>query len=358
MEIEINSLNWYGRTLDNDGIRYFDYSSSGFSFVLTGKKAEATFVSDPKSWDETAKAVLGIYISETDEDSWKTFPDEPTFRCTLNQKETECVLFESEEEKTVCIRVVKLSEAAFGYAGLKAIAVEGKIQKSVKNFKGPKIEFIGDSITCGYGIDGVWSETTHFSTQTERADKSYAFLTSKKMDSEFQCCSWSGIGITSNYVDPETVNLPYTAWLMPANWPYTDKSLSLRLKLEPEVWDQKRFSPDIVVIHLGTNDISWVRDVEARRLNFVAQYRQLIEAVHRRSPSAKICCILGVMGESLNKSVQEAVDLFSKDFPKVTIKTVFCHEQDEKDGIAIDWHPSAKTHKKVADRLVKALKDM
>ena len=86
---------------------------------------------------------------------------------------------------------------------------------------------------------------------------------------------------------------------MPANWPYTDKSLSLRLGLEPEIWDGSKYIPDIVVIHLGTNDISWVRGIEERRLNFVAQYRQLIEAVHRRSPNAKILCMLGVMGQEM-----------------------------------------------------------
>jgi len=30
--------------------------------------------------------------------------------------------------------------------------------------------------------------------------------------------------------------------------------------------------------------------------------------------------------------------------------------QDEKDGIAADWHPSAITHKKAAEQLAKELK--
>ena len=44
-----NSLKWYGRTLDKDKIRYFDYSASGFEFCFTGTKALADFVSDPQS---------------------------------------------------------------------------------------------------------------------------------------------------------------------------------------------------------------------------------------------------------------------------------------------------------------------
>ena len=144
---------------------------------------------------------------------------------------------------------------------------------------------------------------------------------------------------------------------MPGNWPYTDKSLSLRLGLEPEVWDEKKFSPDIVVIHLGTNDQSWVHGHEERRLGYVAGMRQLVEAVHRRSPKAKICCCLGIMGQELCDSVEEALKLFHDDFKNVPVKFVKFPVQDEKDGIAADWHPSATSHKKMAQILSDELRD-
>mgnify|MGYP003508277731 FL=1 len=225
--------------------------------------------------------------------------------------------------------------------------------KSIENSK--KIEFIGDSITCGYGIEGVF-EKDSFTTQQERADKSYAFLTAKKLKTSFNCVSWSGIGIISNYVD-ETVNIPNNAVLMPMIWPYTDKSLSLRLGIEPEVWDSSKFSPDIIVINLGTNDSSFVRQVEERRLAFVSGYRQLLEAVHRRSPNAKICCCLGVMGQLLCDSIEEAISLFSKEFKNTEIKFVKFPVQDDNDGIAADWHPSTTTHQKMAAQLSEELKN-
>lgn len=356
MNVKNDDLIWFGRNLDNNGIRYFDYSASGFSFVLKGKKAVATFLSDGDKWNLENKGVLGVYITEGSELSWAALPENPDYRITLNSSETEFVLFEADEEKTVGITVIKLSEAAFGYAGLKNLEVDGSVLKTEKPSASLKMEVIGDSITCGYGIEGVWGKDT-FTTQQERADMSYAFLTARQLNAELQCCSWSGIGLTSNYVDPATINLPDTNWLMPANWPYTDKSLSLRLGLEPEVWDGSRYEPDVVVMHIGTNDISWVRGIEERRLNFVAQYRQMIEAVHRRSPKAKILCILGVMGQELCDSVFEAVKIFTKDFPAVTIKAVKSPVQLEEDGIAADWHPSPKTHKKLASQLVSEIKN-
>ena len=353
MKISAEKLTWFGRYLDNEGIRYFNYSSSGFCFVFKGKRAFTTIISDADDWEDVNKGVLGVYISEGDDCSWESFPEEPDFKITLNKKVNDCLLFESSVEKTVCIRVIKLSEAAFGFAGFKQLEIDGEILPS-KLPPAQKIEYIGDSITCGYGVEGVWGKDV-FTTQQERADKSYAFLTAKNLKAQFQCCSWSGIGITSNYVDPATINLPDTHWLMPAVWPYTDKSLSLRLGLEPEIWDESRFSPDLVVINLGTNDISWVRGLEERRLAYVSGLRQLIEAVHRRSPKAKICCCIGIMGSELNESVREAVSLFNQDFPKVPAKVVLFPVQDEKDGIGADWHPTAKTHQKAAEILAKEI---
>ena len=354
-KLNLNDLNWNGRYLDHEGVRYFDYSASGFCFVMKGRRAEAVILSDPDSWNEENKAVLGIFVTNGDDTSIKAIPEEPTVRVTLRERETRITLFESEVEKTVCVRVMKFSEAAFGYAGLKALEIDGELKLvepvETTGANHPlKLEFIGDSITCGYGIEGVWEKDT-FTTQQERPDKAYAFLTAKALGAQVQLCSWSGIGLISNYVDPETVNLPDTHWLMQANWPYTDKWLSLRLGLEPEVWDGSRYEPDVLVIHLGTNDLSWVRGLEERRLEYVAQLRQLIEAVHRRSPKAKIVCCLGIMGEALNDSVKEAVELFKKDFPKTCAEFLLFTQQLESDGIGADWHPSAVTHKKAAEKL-------
>lgn len=358
--IEKENLIWCGRYLDHNGIRYFDYSASGFCFVMKGKRAETVILSDPDSWDEANKGVLGIFVTEGSDTSIVAIPEEPTARITLSKRENHIVLFDSPVEKTVTVRVMKFSEAAFGYAGFTSLELEGDLLSSPESpatASQLKLEFIGDSITCGYGIEGVWEKDT-FTTQQERPDKAYAFLTAKALGAQVQLCSWSGIGLISNYVDPETIMLPDTHWLMQANWPYTDKSLSLRLGIEPEVWDGAGYEPDIVVIHLGTNDISWVRGMEERRLEYTAQLRQLIEAVHRRSPRAKICCCLGIMGEQLNASVEEAVNLFKKDFPNVAAKAVLFTQQLEEDGIAADWHPSAVTHKKAAELLAEALRTL
>ncbi len=382
MKLYAADLKWYGRTLDNDGIRYFDYSSSAFEFCFIGKKASCILKSDPENGDNTNLGVVAVYVSELNSPDeykgnsyWEHLAENPVKKIILDKKENNCILYESDTEKTVVIKVIKISEAAFGYAGLKEVEIDGKqILPKVKasdkaaakngtadNSTGnahsknaPKIEIIGDSITCGYGIEGVWEKDT-FTTSQERADKSYAFLTARALNAEFQCVSWSGIGIISKYVDA-SVNLPDNQIVMPLLWPYTDRNLSRKLGIEPEIWNSERFSPDIVIVHLGTNDASFTRKIEERVSAYICGLRQFFEAIHRRSPNAKICACLGVMGQDLCDPAQKALEEFSMDFPSVPVKFVKFPVQDEKDGIAADWHPSAKTHEKIAGILTEELK--
>jgi len=365
MKLKAQDLKWYGRHFDYEGRRYFDYSNSGFEFCFRGKKAVCKIQSDPEHYDDTTKGVLAVYITELYESTeykglsfWENFPEDLDKKIFLEQKDNECVLFESDVEKTVLIRVLKISEVNFGYAAFEEVEIDGRQIIPTGNpadNKSPKMEIIGDSITCGYGIEGVWNTTETFTTKKERSDKAYAFLTAKNLGAEFRCVSWSGIGIVSNYVDP-SVDIPNLPISMPLLWPYTDKSLSFRLGIEPEVQPDD-FAADIVVIHLGTNDASFVRGKEDRRLLYVHGLRLLMEAVHRKYPHAKICCCLGAMGQDLCDSVHQAVQLFSKDFPTVQTKAVKFPVQDEKDGIAIDWHPSAITHQKIAAQLTDELKN-
>ena len=145
-------------------MRYFDYSASGFEFAFTGTKAVCKFCSDPEVWQSDTKCWLGVYVSELDEDAakkpldfWKDFESEPDKHILLDKKTAEYTIFESKTPKTVHVRVLKLSEAAFAYAGFCGLKIDGTLLKSAAQNKKPchaKLQFIGDSITCGYGIDG------------------------------------------------------------------------------------------------------------------------------------------------------------------------------------------------------------
>ena len=377
MQLTINDLTWFGRTLDHNGIRYFDFSASGFEFSFYGTKAECKIISDSHLLGDEAKGVLGVYVSTLEDvkksqnqkeiknayDKDLLYP-QGFKKIVLENQENNIILFESEKPQKVHIKVLRLSEAIYGYSGFDSAKLDGELlpaevtSSSAEKTKAPlKLEFIGDSITCGYGIEGIYGKDT-FTTKQERPDLAYAYLTAQALGAEYQLVSRSGIGLISCYTDPLTVTLPNHAEpLMSQIWPYTDRYLSQRLGIEPELWDESRFSPDIVIIHLGTNDTSWVRGLEDRRLSFVNLYEQMIEAIHRRSPKARILGCLGAMGQELCASVEEAFERFGKTFPSVQTKVVKFPVQDENgDGVATDWHPNTITHKKIAEILTKEIK--
>lgn len=350
MDLSFEKLDWTGRFLDIDGVRYFDYSASSFEFSFCGTSASCLLLSNPKEHGDNV-AVVAVFTAKYGED----YSTEPDKRIILTESVNEIKLFESDRKQKVSVKVMKYSEAAFAYAGLKNVEIDGKLLKTKDCSKAPKIEFIGDSITCGYGIEGKWNVDS-FSTKTERPDLAYAYKTAKKLGAQYSLVSWSGIGLTSTYID-ESVSDPDNFWTMDRLWPYTDRKLSLTLKKEPEVWDESAFSPDVVVINIGTNDKSWTRGDSGKTKVYVSAYRSLIEAVHRRSPEAKICCCLGIMGQELCQAIEQAVGIFKVDFPSVKIKTVTFDVQDEADGIGADWHPSAVTHEKAATLLARELKE-
>ena len=364
MQLSINDVKWFGRNLDYNGIRYFDFSASGFEFSFKGRKATCKIVSDSHLLGDEAKGVLGVFIKNLDDTETQTTIIK---KVVLEQAENNILLFESKEEQRVQIKVMRFSEAVYGYSGFAGAEISGELLKDeaqnlVSGLENPirplKIEFIGDSITCGYGVEGVWEKDV-FTTKQERPDLAYAYLTAQALKAEYQLVSRSGIGLISCYTDPLTVMLPNTAEpLMSQLWPYTDRYISYKLEIEPEVWDESRFSPDIVVINLGTNDTSWVRGLEDRRISFVNLYEQLLEAVHRRSPKARILGCLGVMGQELCASEEEAFARFARTFPNVKTKFVTFPVQDQDhDGVGTDWHPSAKTHKKIAEILTREIEN-
>ena len=76
-----------------------------------------------------------------------------------------------------------------------------------------KIEFIGDSITAGYGVDDEVKEHG-FSTATEDVTKTYAYKTAAALQADYSIVAYSGHGIISGYTGDGEKN---TGLLIPIN---------------------------------------------------------------------------------------------------------------------------------------------
>ena len=272
----------------------------------------------------------------------------------LTAREASVTVFEGAEKRDAEIRLIKLNEGNSLFA-LREILTDGKVEPLAD--RPLKMEFIGDSITCGYGVEGK-SEAETFTTATENAAKGYAFLTAEALNADAVLTCFSGHGIISGYTgDPAVIN---DDCLVP---PYyeTEGRNEFRLptgKLAEETpRDFSRFQPDYIVLNLGTNDLSWCGTDEARGREYAKKYTEFLKTVRKDNPGARILCTLGVMGTGLNPMMQLAAEEYCRETGDRQIRVLLLEEQNAaRDGYGSDYHPNEITQRLLAQTVTDALK--
>ncbi|MBE0651360.1 MAG: endoglucanase [Bacteroidales bacterium] len=209
-----------------------------------------------------------------------------------------------------------------------------------------RIEFIGNSMTCGYGVLGS-SPACHFSKQTEDAGMSYAAMVARKLHADYHLVSYSGKGVVRNYGDKNKTSLhPMPSLYDRTCW--CDSTLK---------WNFKSWVPQTVVINLGTNDFSTHpypdKDV------FQAAYNKLINRVRSLYPDVTIFCVSGPMiGNPCTDYINEVVKEQQKREGRV--KDVFFIPVPRSDMNANDWgcdsHPNIHGADVISDVIVPAIK--
>lgn len=336
-----------GRTAMNGGIRWMIHSASKAEFILTGTKASVTITGDgtAASADEAAYARFAVYI-----DGVRTMD-----RLVTKAEET-VEVFSSEQEREVTVSVIKLSEAPLSVFGIRRIDVTASKDIRPVPEKGLKIEFIGDSITCGYGVDDEDPEH-HFITATEDATRTYAWKTANALNADCSCVCYSGHGIISGYIETGGKLLSH---LVPPVYEHIGKSYGSADGFVDvdQPWDFSRFVPDFIVINLGTNDDSYTLDYPDRREDYTASYAEFLKTVRKNNPRAHIVASLGVMGDRLFPCVQDAVFRYQQETGDGSITTLHYPPQDGSTGYVADWHPTEATQEIAARVLIGHLRSL
>jgi hypothetical protein len=200
------------------------------------------------------------------------------------------------------------------------------------------LEIIGDSITAGYG-NMADRASDPFRIDQENGAAAYGAILARRLNARAHYIAWSGIGVLQNN-DGRSVNT------MPMIYERTAPGINR------ESWDFTSYIPDIIVVHLGTNDMASNADPSL----FETAYADFIRQVRGKNPDAAIFCTMGVMGTRLVPSMEAAVEV-------VRIEgdgNVFCvpmEQQSASDGYGADGHPSLATHSKMAEVLFEAIND-
>lgn len=204
-----------------------------------------------------------------------------------------------------------------------------------------RIEFIGNSITCAYGVEST-EKTAPFEYATENHFYSYATRVSDALGAIHTSISRSGIGVYRNYGDARTGSRD----CMPQEFRNTLFADSTRH------WDYSRWQPDVVCINLGTNDFS-TDNYDASL--YEQAYRKFLAQVRGVYPKAKIILLSGPMlGEKENSIEKAVLDKLQKESRKHGDKNVYRFDftpQTGDLGYGASYHPSYRQQQKMADEL-------
>ena len=204
-----------------------------------------------------------------------------------------------------------------------------------------KIEFIGDSFTAAES-----NEATEPSLPWEarfpvtNIDKGFAPLLAKHFQAQYITTCCSGGGMVCDWQGKRTGTLPsrFDRTLMDAAQP---------------VWDFSKWIPDAVVICLGLNDYSGLKDsfghVSAERSQlFVDAYHLFLTRIRSVYPGVRIVAVA-----AFPPWIREQVDVVVKEERQAGRHDVFYATFDEfPGGYVANGHPTVDTHRKMADQLI------
>lgn len=196
-----------------------------------------------------------------------------------------------------------------------------------------KIEFIGNSITCGYGVESI-EMTDSFEDETENHWLTYANIVSDSLKAQHTSISRSGIGVYRNYDGPKAGSIENMPW----QYEYT------LFNKHDEKWNFAKYQPQLVCINLGTNDLSTNNyDIQLYEKN----YRMFLKTVRTKYPNAKIVLITGPMlGEKESTEQKAVLDRICKDANEKGFTLASNYVKDQKGNCVIDKKGNLKLMKK------------
>lgn len=359
---ELAALRWYGRTYRDGEQIYFNWTDSGFELAFTGRLLMAGLHVCPYMLQEPYidAVTQASMMREVPDWPWiAVFLDgqeEPYRMLPVNAQEQEVLLFASAKIEHHRIRVVKLSEGAFYKIALRTLTTDGEAA-APETACGGTIEFIGDSITCGFG-NGVNDAQRRFYAADENGWKTYAAITARNLGLDASIIAVSGITLLSG-----VKNMPYS-FGMKDIYPYTDRLLEERLgKTEDfERWDFAAHPRDIVVLNLGTNDATAIAKSgdPAMEAAFRCEYAAFLAQLRTLyGPETRLVCTLGGIDHYLYDTIRDAVADYKKASGDERVWSFkFGKMIPGTEDVGACMHPTVALHEKMAGELTAFLRTL
>ena len=340
MQFDLNHpcVRLHGRTYqkpDTPGHVCIPWTCGGFSLTFRGDSLQADMGSD--AWhNENACPYLTIILDGDDQNrSTLAVNREGMARYTLASG-----LGEGQHTVTV----LKMSEALQSGWEVASLYLPdgGGLLDLLPEKARPKIEFIGDSITAGFG-NRCPTKDGPFTTREQDGYDSYGAIAARALGADYQIFAVSGYGV---YRSPFGKDVPPL-------YPYVDGLHGVDIP-----WDFSVFRPDVVVVNLGTNDGGWINlepslPTEEKIRLVIERYVEFLHTIRRTHPQAYILSTIGLLESNATPYVKQAVARARAE--GMDRLSFFELPAAESFGAG---HPSLKAHQKAAVALEKELSSL
>ena len=285
-----------------------------------------------------------VKMSDTGHNYYNVLIDNQPSKTFDVRSDTTLLLAKGLGEGVHKVQIYKRTEGFGGIGAFKGIELpeNGEILPW-KDIPKRKIEFIGNSITCGYGTEGL-SKDEHFKPETENNYQSYAPIMARAFHADYHIVAHSGEGVVRNYGYKEKAS-PRGTMPRRFNRVFDEK--------EQPLWDFKQWKPDMVVINLGTNDFSTqpFPDKEV----FIEGYQNLVSEALKRYGEIPVFCVVGPMiDEPCYSYVKEMVEDFRSVHQKKNVYFIgipgYLTVPDQ--DLGSDYHPNYKGQLKMASHVL------
>ena len=269
-------IKWEGRYQLRIGNRveksqvYLYHTATGFDIDFEGTYLEVTFHHTQEN---------DIYFDFAIDDESLPNINNRRFFLPKTETETTIVLASDLSFGHHKIRCLKMSEARDAYTSISKFRTDGNFyyRKGIDNNK-LKFMCLNASSGSGYGVLSYSEGSSKYSRTTKNSSSlhSYMFMTARRFDADIHYVAQAGWGIRF----PSTQAIPnvfdYTG-VTPSN--------NVNGALTTGVWDHSSYVPDVIMMHLGGNDID--------RSDFnLTDYKEavvsFVEKLHYLYPLAKV----------------------------------------------------------------------
>lgn len=316
------TVRYVGRTqVQEDGSVTFDWVGTYLETRLVGE------------W-------LAVELSETGTSYYNVFVDGKLHRVVKACGTDTVIDFVSGVSRGVhSLRIQKRTEGEFGKTTIHRfhLPASGRLQQEPIT-RSRHIEFIGNSLTCGFGTEGK-DRNEPFRLETENCNLSFSTIIPRYFDADYTLIAHSGRGAVRNYGDSVRVSA------------LTMKDKMLRTFDEGSVrqWNFKAYRPDLVVINLGTNDFSL--EPQPYKSEFIKAYTQILKQLRLHYGQIPILCLYScTIPAPVYPFYEEAVSgMNDKDIHLLRLpETLF---NDETDYGAVS-HPNYSGQRKMAMSII------